>query len=315
MIGYTKTSSDVISVTFAARELYENITLENLEFYRKDKENKYEIWSLYIIACIKLLKKAKKSLVREQRLQRTLLVFEEAKDGGHLTSDLYIKWIDVLFNSGSPDKALVMSKSAIETYPGSLELWNKRLSLLISSGESIDKIQDELKQAQKSVPQTETWSLVQLVLNHAMKIDAVDTTVRLLESSMIGRSELSSPAKEVYLEYEYLKHGIQHARKIYNRVLQFKPVSLQFYKSYISMELSQANPKMKIIRSVYEEAVTEHGSKNPDIWLEFIKLESNHSKGKPENVGKLHYRAVKALDGALNQEFIKKYTLLQTNSC
>ena len=37
-----------------------------------------------------------------------------------------------------------------------------------------------------------------------------------------------------------------------------------------------------------------------------------HSQGKPENVGNLHYRAVKQLHGELNQEFITQFTLLQT---
>ena len=49
-----------------------------------------------------------------------------------------------------------------------------------------------------------------------------------------------------------------------------------------------------------------------DIWLEYIKLESQHPDGRPENAGKIHYRAVKTLVGSSNQEFIKKYTLMQT---
>ena len=48
------------------------------------------------------------------------------------------------------------------------------------------------------------------------------------------------------------------------------------------------------------------------VWLDYIKLESSHPNGKPENAGKIHFRAVKALEGSANQEFIKKYTLMQT---
>lgn len=51
---------------------------------------------------------------------------------------------------------------------------------------------------------------------------------------------------------------------------------------------------------------------SPDIWIDYIKLEMTHPQGKPENVGNLHYRAVKQLNGELNQEFITQFTLLQT---
>ncbi|XP_045211690.2 U3 small nucleolar RNA-associated protein 6 homolog [Mercenaria mercenaria] len=273
-----------------------------------------EIWSLYITACLELLAKKSKNSVKKKRLQRVLLVFEEAKDAGCLEANLYLKWIDVLCDTGCPSKALEVSKEAVVANPMVCDLWHKRLSLLVTSNEATDKIQEELKQAQNLLPQKETWPLVQLVLEYTISIDAADTTVRLLESSMIGRSEVSTPAKNLYLEYEYLKHGIDQARKIYNRVQQFKPVCADFYKAYISMELAQSKPKMKIIRSVFEEAVREHGSHEPDLWLDYIKLESSHEHGKPASVGNIHFRAVKALTGTLNQEFIKKYTLLQTSA-
>jgi len=51
-----------------------------------------------------------------------------------------------------------------------------------------------------------------------------------------------------------------------------------------------------------------------DLWMDYIKVELSSTKGKPENVGHIHFRAVKALEGVKNEEFIKKYTLLQTRA-
>lgn len=49
-----------------------------------------------------------------------------------------------------------------------------------------------------------------------------------------------------------------------------------------------------------------------DIWLEYVKLERSHPHGDPANSSKLHWRAKKALSDTLVDDFIGKYTLLQT---
>lgn len=272
-----------------------------------------EIWSLYITACLELLEKWAKKSVRRKRLQRVLLVFEEASDAGHLTAHLYLKWIEVLCETGYADKALEVSKAAVETHPKECDLWHKRLSLMITDGESLDGIQKELKQAKNLLHAKDTWPIVKLVLEYAVSKNDEETVTLILENALISRREVSHPAKNLYLQYQYLLHGIEQVRKIYNRVQQFKPVPAEFYKLYISMELAQPKLKMKIIRSVYNEALREHGSLDPDLWLDYIKLESSHPRGKPENVADIHFRAVKALTGTLNQEFIQKFTLLQTS--
>lgn len=45
------------------------------------------------------------------------------------------------------------------------------------------------------------------------------------------------------------------------------------------------------------------------FWIEYIGLELE--EGDSEMVGKLHWRAMKALSGANIEEFVTKYTLLQ----
>lgn len=49
-----------------------------------------------------------------------------------------------------------------------------------------------------------------------------------------------------------------------------------------------------------------------DLWLDYIKEELNHPQGKPENCGSIHWRAMKMLQGDLVEDFVSKYTLLQT---
>lgn len=48
-----------------------------------------------------------------------------------------------------------------------------------------------------------------------------------------------------------------------------------------------------------------------DLWLQYIQEELG-PLGQPENCGKIHWRAMKFLEGESVERFISKYTLLQT---
>lgn len=48
-----------------------------------------------------------------------------------------------------------------------------------------------------------------------------------------------------------------------------------------------------------------------DLWLQYIKEELG-PLGQPANCGKIHWRAMKFLEGESVEKFISKYTLLQT---
>ncbi|XP_052790415.1 U3 small nucleolar RNA-associated protein 6 homolog [Mya arenaria] len=271
-----------------------------------------EVWKLYINACLDLIQKAGKQSLQEKRLERALLVFEEARDVGHLTPDLYAKWTDLLQKTGSLTEALEVCCAALEVHPGDITLWEKKLSLMITVGKDLNMIQDTLDGARKNIPKKDSWPLVRMVLEHSIASNAAEDTVKLLEKSMIDPSPVSQPAKELYLEFEYLQHGMQHARKVFSRICEYKPVSEDVYRSYVSMEMAQPKPKMKLVRAAYEEAVREHGALSPNLWLDYIKFESCGLEGRLEAVGNIHFRAVKALDGEHNQDFIRRYTLMQT---
>ena len=49
-----------------------------------------------------------------------------------------------------------------------------------------------------------------------------------------------------------------------------------------------------------------------DLWIDYVQLQSEHPNGKPEMIGQIHWRAMKALDGENIQDFTNKYTLIQT---
>ncbi|CAC5408262.1 UTP6 [Mytilus coruscus] len=139
-----------------------------------------------------------------------------------------------------------------------------------------------------------------------------EKTEELFEKGICSCRQVALPLKEYYLQWMYLTKGVQKARTLFQRLIQTKPVSLQLFYEYMKIENAQASSKIKLLRRAYEDATMEFGNSSADLWLDFIKMEMNHPKGQPENVGTLHYRAINQLDGELNQQFVTEFTLLQT---
>uniref|UniRef100_A0A670YIJ9 UTP6 small subunit processome component n=1 Tax=Pseudonaja textilis TaxID=8673 RepID=A0A670YIJ9_PSETE len=117
--------------------------------------------------------------------------------------------------------------------------------------------------------------------------------------------------KEKYLEWAHRTGGYKKAKQVFTRLQECRPFSLQFFKKMIEIEKERESSKIFNIREYYERALREFGATEPDLWLDYIKEELNHSQGKPENCGSIHWRAMKILQGEQVETFISKYTLLQ----
>uniref|UniRef100_A0A673D1B2 UTP6 small subunit processome component n=1 Tax=Sphaeramia orbicularis TaxID=375764 RepID=A0A673D1B2_9TELE len=61
----------------------------------------------------------------------------------------------------------------------------------------------------------------------------------------------------------------------------------------------------------YERALQEFGSSDDDLWLAYIQEELG-PLGQPQNCSKIHWRAMKFLEGESVERFTSKYTLHQT---
>ncbi|ESO87390.1 hypothetical protein LOTGIDRAFT_235076 [Lottia gigantea] len=155
----------------------------------------------------------------------------------------------------------------------------------------------------------ESWPLWEIILDFLSSNNS-PKLVKMLEKGSTRQREISIPIKDFYIQWIGLTSGIQEVRQLYHRLQQLKPLSLQFYKTYLDLEETQSIKKVKFIRQGYEDAVNEYGGLNPDLWLDYIRFESTH--GKPENAGVLYYRAIKNLTGDQNTDFISKHTLIQT---
>ncbi|KAM6345045.1 U3 small nucleolar RNA-associated protein 6 homolog isoform 3-T3 [Alca torda] len=118
--------------------------------------------------------------------------------------------------------------------------------------------------------------------------------------------------KEKYLDWTYRNSGYKKVRRVFTSLCENRPFSLDFFRKMIQIEKEQESCKMLHLREYYERALRDFGSTDSDLWLDYIKEELSHPQGKPENCRSIHWRAMKMLQGDLVEDFVSKYTLLQT---
>uniref|UniRef100_A0A8D0APU5 UTP6 small subunit processome component n=1 Tax=Sander lucioperca TaxID=283035 RepID=A0A8D0APU5_SANLU len=117
--------------------------------------------------------------------------------------------------------------------------------------------------------------------------------------------------KERYLDWSYSTGGYKKCRKTFTSLQENRPLSKAFFTRMIEIEKEQETPKMNNLRDYYERALQEFGTSDDDLWLHYIQEELG-AFGQPENCGKIHWRAMKFLEGESVERFTSKYTLLQT---
>uniref|UniRef100_A0A668AL30 UTP6 small subunit processome component n=1 Tax=Myripristis murdjan TaxID=586833 RepID=A0A668AL30_9TELE len=104
--------------------------------------------------------------------------------------------------------------------------------------------------------------------------------------------------KEKYLDWSYTVGGYKKARKTFTSLQEVRPLSKSFFTRMIEIEKEQVSVNMMFVLIL-------------DLWLDYIQEELG-PQGQPENCGKIHWRAMKFLEGESVERFISKYTLLQT---
>uniref|UniRef100_A0A669DGI5 UTP6 small subunit processome component n=1 Tax=Oreochromis niloticus TaxID=8128 RepID=A0A669DGI5_ORENI len=106
--------------------------------------------------------------------------------------------------------------------------------------------------------------------------------------------------KECYLDWSYSTGGYKKARKTFTSLQENRPLSKDFFTRMIQIEKEQV---------LFFNITVSCFSK--DLWLQYIREELG-PLGQPENCGKIHWRAMKFLEGESVERFVSKYALLQT---
>uniref|UniRef100_A0A8C5EG84 UTP6 small subunit processome component n=1 Tax=Gouania willdenowi TaxID=441366 RepID=A0A8C5EG84_GOUWI len=216
--------------------------------------------------------------------------------------------LEILLLSGDAEGAARVAMTATQRYSQSVSVWSLSLQTLmqLGSGDIGRLFQDALTHVNPKV-HTHTSSVICVVNSY---MSTLSTTVQLYVL-LSPVSAVAMEMKEKYLDWSFSTGGYKKARKTFMSLQENRPLSKAFFTRMIGIEKKQEMPKMNNLRDYYERALQEFGTFDDDLWLQYI-LEEQGTYGEPQNCGKIHWRAMKFLEGESVERFTTRYTLFQT---
>ncbi|NWH64187.1 UTP6 protein, partial [Geococcyx californianus] len=271
-----------------------------------------DMWKYYITFCLERYnRKTNSEELKQKRLERILGVFNKAHESNLLLEAFYKQWLQLLLECSLFEKAMEVAEAATKRFSQSVEMWQMRLQVLIQlkSGDVAQCFEEAVKHM-KSKGTLPLWTLW---VEWSEGTNSKEDTDALYQRSLRATTPVESVTmKEKYLDWTYRSCGYKKVKRLFTSLCENRPFSLDFFRKMIQIEKEQESCKMLHLREYYERALREFGSTGSDLWLDYIKEELSHPQGKPENCGSIHWRAMKMLQGELVEDFISKYTLLQT---
>ncbi|KAM8843570.1 U3 small nucleolar RNA-associated protein 6 homolog isoform 1-T3 [Synchiropus picturatus] len=269
------------------------------------------MWSCYVAFCVERQKKKTKiSELKEMRKARLLDVLQRAHDASMLKEDYYKTWLQLLFSSGDTEAAASVAIAATQRYSCSVPVWSLSLQILIQLGSK--DVSPLFQESFKHIDAKESLPIWQLYVQWSSTNQQAQETEAIFKRGLLSAvPAVAMEMKESYLDWSYSTGGYKKARKVFTSLQECRPLSKSFFTTMIQIEKQQEKPKISKLRDYYERALQEFGSSDEELWLEYIKEEQGEL-GQPENCAKIHWRAMKFLEGESVEHFTSKYTLLQT---
>ncbi|KAM8771936.1 U3 small nucleolar RNA-associated protein 6 homolog [Acanthopagrus schlegelii] len=273
--------------------------------------NTEPMWTCYAGFCLeRLRRKTNVQELKEKRQERLLGVLQRAHDSSLLKEDYYKNWLQILLSSGDAEGAASVAMVATQRYSQSVSMWSLSLQTLMQLGSG--EVGRLFQEALTHINPKESLPLWQLQVQWSIATQSPDETEAVFKRGLLSAvPAVAMEMKESYLDWSYSAGGYKKARKTFTSLQENRPLSKAFFNTMIEIEKQQETPKMNYLRDYYERALQEFGTSDDDLWLQYIREELG-PLGQPENCGKIHWRAMKFLEGESVERFTSKYTLLQT---
>ncbi|XP_070186853.1 U3 small nucleolar RNA-associated protein 6 homolog [Littorina saxatilis] len=268
-----------------------------------------EMWTLYLRACLEFVSLPTPSQDRVQkRANRALEVFQAASEVDCLSVDMFQAWVFFLKDLLRVEEAVGVSERMVQRFPDSPAAWTQRLVLHFQSLASADDVIACLNKALLNVPEKESWWLWEPALHYLATANYPHLESLMERACQRIVREVCMPAKLFYLRWTALTKNTKATRELYERLSSLKPVPLEFYFEYAKQELMQDLVKMKKVRRAFEDAISDYGKTEPEVWLRYIKMEMSSPDGDRSKASVLHSRAIVNLpEGVLRDSFTQLY--------
>ncbi|KAF3852257.1 hypothetical protein F7725_005612 [Dissostichus mawsoni] len=261
--------------------------------------NTEPMWTCYVAFCWERLKrKTNVQQLKEKRNERQLGVLQRAHDSSLLKEE------------SCSHLDMMRERPAL---PWLTQRYSKSVSVLrtlmqLGSGDVGRLFQEALTH----INPKESLPLWQLQVQWSVANQSPEETEAVFKRGQLSAvPAVSMEMKESYLDWSFSTGGYKKARKAFTSLQENRPLSKAFFTTMINIEKEQETPKMNFLRDYFERALQEFGTSDDDLWLQYIQEEMG-TFGQPENSGKIHWRAMKFLEGESVERFTYKFTLMQT---
>ncbi|XP_023221341.1 uncharacterized protein LOC111623092 [Centruroides sculpturatus] len=267
-----------------------------------------KMWTLYIQMCLNLILKYSENL-KEELILHTLNIMGTANKENCLIEELFMERIKLLSTCESED-VLSLASELVQKWPENVSNWLLSLNLHIEHKSPTKLIISIFNESISNVPEKESLPLWFLAIEW-LSSSNTSKLKDVFEHGIIMGEVISIPLKCLYLHFISKTEDIKSCRKLYKRLRNLKPLSVEFFQKMIEIENCLKNPIIKRLRNIYEDGLLEFGSSSVDLWLDYAELELTHKKGMPTEVGNIYWRAMRTLELEEEKElFMVKYTAL-----
>uniref|UniRef100_A0A8C2WQ22 UTP6 small subunit processome component n=1 Tax=Cyclopterus lumpus TaxID=8103 RepID=A0A8C2WQ22_CYCLU len=203
-----------------------------------------------------------------------------------------------------------VATAATRRYSQSAAMWSLSLRTLMQLGSG--DVGGLFQEALAHVNPKESLPLWQLQVQWSAASQSPEETDAVFQRGLLSAvAAVAMAIKESYLDWSYSTGGYKKARRNFTSLQENRPLSKAFFTRMIEIEKEQETPRMSSLRDYYERALQEFATSDDDLWLQYIQEELG-PLGQPENCSKIHWRAMKFLEGPSVESFTSKYTLMQT---
>ncbi|CAH0398639.1 unnamed protein product [Chilo suppressalis] len=224
-------------------------------------------------------------------------------DNGILSTEIFAFGIEILKmeNEISDEKlSELLDNVSMNIYHDKF-IWEEKLKLCKSDEK---KMLSVLQDATKVLKSEAALSLWNSMIDNIESKDSLKNLYRRFqncESAVL----LALKPKLLHKMYEY--SGLKAARDMYEELIKAPPTQIETHTVMIDIEKAQDKKNIKIIRKYYECLVQHHGKESIEVWMDYIKFESE--LGNAQFAPNIYRRAIGALKKELVDEFIKAQTL------
>uniref|UniRef100_A0A8C9GC68 UTP6 small subunit processome component n=1 Tax=Piliocolobus tephrosceles TaxID=591936 RepID=A0A8C9GC68_9PRIM len=258
------------------------------------------MWKCYITFCLeRFTKKSNSGFLRGKRLERTMTSFRKAHELKLLSECQYKQLIVSLLCHKFLREALEVAVAGTELFRDSGTMWQLKLRVLIESkSPDIAMLFEEAfvhLKPQVCLPLWISWAEWSEGAKSQEDTEAVFKKALL---AVIGADSVT--LKNKYLDWAYRSGGYRKARAVFKSLQESRPFSVDFFRKMIQFEKEQLSNYMFFVFFF------------KDIWMDYMKEELTHPLGRPENGGRIYWRAMKMLQGESAEAFVAKHAMHQT---